>query len=80
MPTLKFGSGRRSSNRHQPLTSFLLRSSVWRLYKFIVVTEFRVDIVRKRFKSSVPVSVVGAVTPFLLGAGLGAVSSHGPVS
>ncbi len=37
---------------------------------FIVGMEFRVDIVRKHFKSSVAVSIAGMVAPFLLGAGL----------
>lgn len=46
------------------------------LYMFIVGMEFRVDIVRKRFKSSVAVSVAGMVTPFLLGAGLAWVLFH----
>lgn len=40
------------------------------LYMFIVGMEFRVDIVRKHFKSSVAVSIAGMVAPFLLGAGL----------
>ncbi|MDB6136354.1 MAG: nhaS3 [Verrucomicrobiales bacterium] len=40
------------------------------LYMFIVGMEFRVDIVRKRFASSVAVSIAGMVTPFALGAGL----------
>ena len=41
------------------------------LYMFIVGLEFRVDIVRKRFGSSVAVSLAGMAAPFLLGAGLG---------
>ncbi len=40
------------------------------LYMFIVGMEFRVDIVRKRFGSSLAVSLAGMVTPFVLGAGL----------
>ena len=40
------------------------------LYMFIVGMEFRVDIVRKRFGSSVAVSMAGMITPFVLGAGL----------
>ncbi|PYU95033.1 MAG: cation/H(+) antiporter [Acidobacteria bacterium] len=41
------------------------------LYMFIVGLEFRVDIVRRRFKSSLAVSIAGMVTPFILGAALG---------
>ncbi len=40
------------------------------LYMFVVGMEFRMDIVRRRLKSSVAVSVAGMVTPFALGAGL----------
>ena len=40
------------------------------LYMFVVGMEFRVDIVRKRLKSSIAVSVAGMVTPFILGAAL----------
>ncbi|MCC7373203.1 MAG: cation:proton antiporter [Verrucomicrobiales bacterium] len=40
------------------------------LYMFVVGMEFRVDIVRKRLKSAVAVSVAGMATPFVLGAGL----------
>lgn len=40
------------------------------LYMFVVGMEFRVDIVRKHFYSSVAVSSAGMVAPFLLGAGL----------
>jgi len=40
------------------------------LYMFIVGLEFRVDIMRQRFKSSIAVSLAGMITPFLLGAGL----------
>jgi Kef-type K+ transport system membrane component KefB len=41
------------------------------LYMFIVGMEFRVDIVRRHFKSSVAVSLAGIVTPFALGGLLG---------
>jgi len=41
------------------------------LYMFIVGLEFRIDIVRKRFGSSVAVSFAGMAAPFVLGAGLG---------
>jgi len=41
------------------------------LYMFVVGMEFRVDIVRKRLKSSIAVSAAGMVAPFVLGAGLG---------
>ncbi|HTI69819.1 MAG TPA: cation:proton antiporter [Candidatus Limnocylindria bacterium] len=40
------------------------------LYMFVVGMEFRVDIVRKRLKSSIAVSLAGMVVPFVLGAGL----------
>ena len=40
-------------------------------YMFVVGLEFRVDIVRSRFRSAVAVSVAGMVTPFVLGVGLG---------
>jgi Kef-type K+ transport system membrane component KefB len=40
------------------------------LYMFVVGMEFRVDIVRKHFKSSVAVSLAGMLAPFVLGAGL----------
>jgi Kef-type K+ transport system membrane component KefB len=40
------------------------------LYIFIVGMEFRVDIVRRRLRSSIAVSVAGMVAPFVLGAGL----------
>ena len=46
------------------------------LYMFVVGLEFRVDILRKRFKSSLAVSIAGMVTPFVLGAGLGWVFFH----
>jgi Kef-type K+ transport system membrane component KefB len=41
------------------------------LYMFVVGMEFRVDIVRKKLKSSIAVSAAGMVAPFVLGAGLG---------
>jgi len=41
------------------------------LYMFIVGLEFRIDIVRKRFGSSVAVSLAGMAAPFVLGAALG---------
>ena len=41
------------------------------LYMFIVGLEFRVDIVRRHFKSSLAVSMAGMIAPFVLGAGLG---------
>lgn len=40
------------------------------LYMFVVGMEFRMDIVAKRLKSSIAVSIAGMVTPFILGAGL----------
>ncbi|WP_240491439.1 cation:proton antiporter [Pirellula sp. SH-Sr6A] len=40
------------------------------LYMFIVGLEFRVDILRSHFKSSVAVSLAGMIAPFVLGAGL----------
>jgi len=46
------------------------------LYMFVVGMEFRVDIVRQRFKSSIAVSVAGMVAPFVLGAGLAWVFFH----
>jgi Kef-type K+ transport system membrane component KefB len=41
------------------------------LYMFVVGLEFRVDIVRQNYKSSIAVSLAGMVAPFVLGAGLG---------
>ncbi len=41
------------------------------LYMFIVGLEFRMDIVRKRFASSVAVSLAGMAAPFVLGAAVG---------
>jgi Kef-type K+ transport system membrane component KefB len=41
------------------------------LYMFVVGMEFRVDIVRRRLKSSMAVSIAGMATPFVLGAVLG---------
>ncbi len=46
------------------------------LYMFVVGMEFRVDIVRRRLRSSIAVSVAGMIAPFLLGAGLGWVFFH----
>lgn len=46
------------------------------LYMFIVGMEFRMDIVNKRLKSSIAVSVAGMATPFALGAGLAWVFFH----
>ena len=46
------------------------------LYMFLVGIEFRVDIVRRRLKSSIAVSVVGMVAPFVLGAGLAWILFH----
>ncbi len=40
------------------------------LYMFVVGMEFRVDIVRKRLRSSIAVSAAGMIAPFVLGAGL----------
>lgn len=40
------------------------------LYMFIVGLEFRLDIVQKRMKSSIAVSLAGMITPFILGCGL----------
>jgi Kef-type K+ transport system membrane component KefB len=40
------------------------------LYMFVVGLEFRVDIVRRRLRSSIAVSLAGMITPFLLGMGL----------
>ena len=41
------------------------------LYMFIVGLEFRVDIVRSHFKSSLAVSLAGMIVPFALGGALG---------
>ena len=41
------------------------------LYMFVVGQEFRVDIVRSHFKSSLAVSLAGMIAPFVLGASLG---------
>ncbi len=46
------------------------------LYMFVVGMEFRVDILHKRLRSSIAVSIAGMVTPFVLGAGLGWVLFH----
>lgn len=41
------------------------------IYMFVVGLEFRVDIVQRRFRSAVVVSIAGMAAPFLLGALLG---------
>jgi Kef-type K+ transport system membrane component KefB len=41
------------------------------LYMFVVGLEFRVDILKQHFRTSLAVSVAGMITPFVLGAGLG---------
>jgi len=46
------------------------------LYMFIVGMEFRVDIVQRRLKSSIAVSLAGMVTPFGLGAGVAWILFH----
>jgi Kef-type K+ transport system membrane component KefB len=46
------------------------------LYMFVVGMEFRIDIVQRRFRSSLAVSVAGMATPFVLGAALGWVFFH----
>src|SRR6185436_4973039 len=46
------------------------------LYMFVVGMEFRVDIVRKRLKSSIAVSIAGMITPFVLGVGLAWIFFH----
>ena len=46
------------------------------LYMFVVGMEFRVDIVRKRLKSSIAVSAAGMLAPFFLGAGLAWILFH----
>jgi Kef-type K+ transport system membrane component KefB len=46
------------------------------LYMFVVGIEFRVDIVKKRAKSSIAVSAAGMVTPFVLGAALAWIFFH----
>jgi Kef-type K+ transport system membrane component KefB len=46
------------------------------LYMFVVGMEFRMDIVQKRLKSSIAVSIAGMVAPFALGAGLAWVLFH----
>lgn len=40
------------------------------LYMFVVGMEFRTDILRRRLKTSIAVSIAGMATPFVLGAGL----------
>ena len=46
------------------------------LYMFVVGMEFRVDIVQRRLKSSIAVSVAGMAAPFVLGAGLAWIFFH----
>lgn len=46
------------------------------LYMFIVGMEFRVDIIRKKLKSSLAVSMAGMIAPFVLGGGLGWIFFH----
>ncbi len=46
------------------------------LYMFVVGMEFRVDILRKKLKSSIAVSVAGMAAPFILGAALAWVLFH----
>lgn len=41
------------------------------LYMFIIGTEFRLDIVRERLRTSLAVSAAGVIVPFVMGAGLG---------
>lgn len=46
------------------------------LYMFVVGMEFRMDIVRKRLRSSIAVSFAGMAAPFVLGVGLAWVFYH----
>ena len=46
------------------------------LYMFVVGMEFRVDIVAKRMKAAIAVSIAGMATPFILGAALAWVFFH----
>ena len=46
------------------------------LYMFVVGMEFRVDVIQKRLKSSIAVSIAGMAAPFALGAGLGWLFFH----
>ena len=46
------------------------------LYMFVVGMEFRVDIVRRKLKSSIAVSVAGILTPLVFGAGLAWIFFH----
>ncbi len=46
------------------------------LYMFVVGLEFRIDIVREKFKSSLAVSFAGMAVPFVLGAGLAWIFFH----
>jgi Kef-type K+ transport system membrane component KefB len=62
-----------ASQRTRDTQSYLFPASQLglALYMFIVGMEFRVDIVRRHFKSSLAVSAAGILTPFALGGGLG---------
>jgi len=46
------------------------------LYMFVVGMEFRMDIVAKRLKCSIAVSLAGMIAPFVLGAGLAWILFH----
>lgn len=46
------------------------------LYMFIVGMEFRMDIIQKKLRSSIAVSLAGMITPFVLGAGLAWILFH----
>lgn len=46
------------------------------LYMFIVGMEFRMDIIQKKMRSSIAVSMAGMITPFVLGAGLAWILFH----
>jgi Kef-type K+ transport system membrane component KefB len=46
------------------------------LYMFVVGMDFRVDIVQRRLKSSIAVSVAGMLAPFALGGGLAWILFH----
>ena len=41
------------------------------LYMFVVGMEFRIDIIQRKLRSSIAVSLAGMIAPFVLGAGLG---------
>src|SRR5216117_2546973 len=61
-----------SSQKMRDTQSYLFPASQLglALYMFVVGMEFRVDIVRRRLKSSIAVSIAGMFAPFVLGAGL----------